>query len=446
MNSPNNGLFNVLDFGATPNQDIDCSNSIQDAIQAAYDNGGGVVFFPTGHYALYNGIVVYEGVRLQGEVDAIQDIHNLCGAAILAYANEGLINGAPLFTMNGASSVSGLSVYYPNQIIPPQWPEQYSYIVYPYTFFVAGANCTIENITLYNSYRGILCGSKELGICSLEHRIRNVSGTVLDIGIKVDYCIDVGRIENIHFIPAYWAYVNVIEQNIRDKNHAWVQKQVIKSLVAYSFGHTDWEYVRDTFVWCAKTGYLFYESYDEQQSNPGSMNGQMCATSCDRVRYGYVINYLQKDGILVTNSQINANAPRSTGQENYGVVVNDSCVGSIRMTCCSFFGYQDRNVFFKGKGFLGLSNCYFENYETNTCFPQIESYDGKIQVMSCSFATYIQRYNIQISTGTISAIVCCNNSTSMNLIHQNINGLRIVNSIGVRAIISNNEVFDHVTP
>ncbi len=42
--------FNVLDFGAIPNDDISDKKAIQSAIDAASKNGGGVVFFPKGRF------------------------------------------------------------------------------------------------------------------------------------------------------------------------------------------------------------------------------------------------------------------------------------------------------------------------------------------------------------------------------------------------------------
>ena len=48
-------LFNVLDFGAIPNDDVYDGESIQKAIDAASGNGGGTVFLPQGVYLLKGG-------------------------------------------------------------------------------------------------------------------------------------------------------------------------------------------------------------------------------------------------------------------------------------------------------------------------------------------------------------------------------------------------------
>ena len=47
--------FNVMSFGAIPNDDMDDSLAIQEAINAASENGGGIVFLPKGTYRLRGG-------------------------------------------------------------------------------------------------------------------------------------------------------------------------------------------------------------------------------------------------------------------------------------------------------------------------------------------------------------------------------------------------------
>ena len=56
-------VFNVLNFGARPNDDESDQDAIQQAIDAANANGSGIVFFPKGRFivnddsTLTNGIV-----------------------------------------------------------------------------------------------------------------------------------------------------------------------------------------------------------------------------------------------------------------------------------------------------------------------------------------------------------------------------------------------------
>lgn len=47
---PHLKVFNVVDFGAVPNDELSDQEAIQKAIQAAEANGGGVVFFPKGEF------------------------------------------------------------------------------------------------------------------------------------------------------------------------------------------------------------------------------------------------------------------------------------------------------------------------------------------------------------------------------------------------------------
>ncbi|AEP31782.1 putative virulence factor (pectin lyase fold protein) [Glaciecola nitratireducens FR1064] len=55
VNAPPEMIFNVLDFNAIPDDGIDDSQSIQAAIDAANENGEGIVFLPKGRYLITGG-------------------------------------------------------------------------------------------------------------------------------------------------------------------------------------------------------------------------------------------------------------------------------------------------------------------------------------------------------------------------------------------------------
>lgn len=55
LNTPPETIFNVLNYNAIPDDDIDDSQSIQLAIDAASENGGGIVFLPSGRYLIKGG-------------------------------------------------------------------------------------------------------------------------------------------------------------------------------------------------------------------------------------------------------------------------------------------------------------------------------------------------------------------------------------------------------
>ncbi len=59
--------FNVLDFGAVGNGTTDDTAAIQAAINAAYANGGGQVYFPARTYKITSTLTLKSNIRYQGE-------------------------------------------------------------------------------------------------------------------------------------------------------------------------------------------------------------------------------------------------------------------------------------------------------------------------------------------------------------------------------------------
>ncbi|WP_276501719.1 DUF4955 domain-containing protein [Terrimonas pollutisoli] len=58
--------FNVLDFGAKPNDDVSDREAIQQAIDAANKNGSGIVFFPKGRFIVNDDSTLTKGIVSKG--------------------------------------------------------------------------------------------------------------------------------------------------------------------------------------------------------------------------------------------------------------------------------------------------------------------------------------------------------------------------------------------
>lgn len=95
-------IFNVVDYGADPSFTLDCTAAIQAAINAAYAYGGGVVYFPRGHYKISGPLITSGGIT--GSVNA-QILIPLTGPS---YPN------VPIVTLEGEKAPSmEMGVLYP---------------------------------------------------------------------------------------------------------------------------------------------------------------------------------------------------------------------------------------------------------------------------------------------------------------------------------------------
>lgn len=116
-------LFVVTDFGAVPvsyddfDQMQDCSTAIQQALDAAGQAGGGIVYLPSGRYRMDAGITIPTGVELKGASD-LASIPRGQGAIFEVYAGEGQPDGTPFITMERSSGLRGITIDYPVQDTP----------------------------------------------------------------------------------------------------------------------------------------------------------------------------------------------------------------------------------------------------------------------------------------------------------------------------------------
>ncbi|MHA6480551.1 S-layer homology domain-containing protein [Paenibacillus sp. strain BS8-2] len=94
--------YDVTDFGAAPGEGADDTASVTDAIEAAKDSGGGVVYFPAGTYEVSR-VPMYADVVLLGEDrDSTHLVYT--GAGVNMFESEG--DGA----VEGRYGVSGFTV------------------------------------------------------------------------------------------------------------------------------------------------------------------------------------------------------------------------------------------------------------------------------------------------------------------------------------------------
>jgi hypothetical protein len=333
--------------------------------------------------------------------------------------------------MRSSTSLTGVTIYYPEQKVDDIQP-------YPWTVQIRGDpenpkdvsfDSTVANVTLVNSYNGIRTGPTENG----RHRIMGVQGTVLRRGIFVDWTGDVGRIENVQFHSHFWAH----QAFDGDWNKVFAYMQ--QHLEAFVFGRTDWEYVTNTFVFPAKTGYRFIETEN------GSCNGQFLGIGADACDTAVEVDAIQPQGLLITNGEFNAHRVGRSTQ----IVIEPGCKGNVRFVNCGFWGPVLHNAVLRGEGYTSFSDCYFSNnFDSREASIVVEA--GKVQVQNCTFdalakarqpgnadhtAGGSQRFQptaIHLKAGVRSAIVRGNNGFY---------GVEIRNEIGDRAIVSDNEPY-----
>ena len=193
---PNNNFksrYNVKRYGASGDLSKDDTDSFQTAINMCYQNGGGVVFIPSGRYLISGTVNVYPGVRLHGDTvndlpDKVSNLDTFNGSVV--YVNNlATTNQMCTFLLYNNCSIEYLSFYYPDQT-HTEVPVEYK----PTISFIDNVNnCCINNIFFGNSYIGI-----DIGMNHEHVKVQNISGLCIKNGIIVGKSTDVSYLSNIH--------------------------------------------------------------------------------------------------------------------------------------------------------------------------------------------------------------------------------------------------------
>jgi hypothetical protein len=394
------GDFDVMKYGAQADGKTDDTAAVQAAIDAAAAQGGRVVL-PPGEYLLAGNLEIKEGVALVGANASPMSIGQRKGTILLPLAGRNDEEAAPFIHMKHATTVCGVTIYYPEQkcdVIVP----------YPWTFQLEGFDTTVENVTLINSYNGIRTGPGY----NVRHRIRSVVGTVLRRGILVDMCTDIGRIENVQFHCHWWSDA-AFEGRWKP-----VYKYMWENLEAFAFGRTDWEYITNNFVFPANIGWRFIKT------EAGMSNGHMTACGADSTQTAIQVEDIQLMGLLITGGQFVS----FMGEEPVQVRIAPSCTGNVRFVNCSFWGPAEHNALIDGNGFVSFSDCFFSNWnEKAKDKPLVVARAGRVQIQNSTFGT--AQPSVELGPEVKHAIVRGNNGIA---------GVRVINN-APRTIISDNE-------
>lgn len=180
---PKLDLYNTSDYGVDKTGREDTSPAIQQALNDARDNGGGVVYLPAGIYRLEQPLTVYQNTQLRGCGNAVQKdlTNNSQGTLILAYygADQSTSDtSTSLITLSGENSgIAGLRIIYPDLDLSKQLYNKNTLPKYSYTIRGLNDGVYAENLYLTGSYNGIDFSNN----CN-NYVIKRVLGVFYNIG------------------------------------------------------------------------------------------------------------------------------------------------------------------------------------------------------------------------------------------------------------------------
>jgi len=346
--------LSVLDFGAAADASTDDTAAFQRALDEAGKTGAKVII-PPGRYLLAGHLNIPEAVTLKGSFDAPARTHftegkleRERGTILLTTAGRGNQHAEPFITLNRASHLSGVIIFYPEQ-------DETNIAEYPWCIRGHGDNCTITNVLMINPYLGVDFGTFPAG----RHYINGLYGQPLKLGLFIDKCLDVGRVENVHFWP-FWNYGD----NLR--------KYVESNATAFKIAKTDWQYMSNCFALGYAVGFHFTEVND----GPGNVVLTQCGSDIGPL------------AVKVDASQSHAGIAFLNGQFMAGVDIAESNTGPVKFTNCGFWGVgdTDTHIRIRGSGHVTFNASHFAWWgQVNRESPAIIAESGGLTVSACEF-------------------------------------------------------------
>ncbi|MFA7421313.1 MAG: glycosyl hydrolase family 28-related protein [Melioribacteraceae bacterium] len=376
----NSGPISVIEFGAKADSKTDDTFAFQRALNAASAKGG-IVNIPAGTYLITGSIIIPDGVTLQGVWQAPHNTALGKGSVIFATGSADNENGSPLINLTSNSCVKGITVFYPDQHIN-------NVKAYPWTIQGKGTNCSVIDVTLANSYKGI-----DFGTYSNElHFVRNVYGCPLKVGIFVDNSTDVGRIENVHFNPNAWTRCGYSNSPI-DGSPEWDKliKYLTENLEGFIFARTDWQYVNNCFVIFPKIGFHFISGARRKG------NVLITQSGADMTDISVQVDASQKHaGLEFVNCQFMAT-----------VIIKPTNEGPIKFTNCGFWSIKTTTsqAIIEGSGTVTFNSTHFTNWGDNDKnAPCVNLKSGTLIMNACEFLEE-GKTHIEFGEGALGAVV-----------------------------------------
>ena len=267
---------------------------IQNLLNQLRDAGGGTLYLSTGRYRIEGAsLIIPKGVVLRGDWKKPQKDESITGTILMAYHGRGFENEEQAFIiMEPASGLYNVAIWHPDQTpanIVPYPPS----ILFGRQGVWGNDYCNARNITLVNSYSGIVLSRLNGGGCP---NMFNIYGSPLSRGIEIDNIADVGRFDWICFSPDYWAASGLPGAPAKDGAH----KQYIReNATGIVMRRNDWSYTCHVSIEGYNTG--FYAGVSMVEGRPNGHNYHLTFIDCvEAIR----LNAVSNAGIMFTRVRI----------------------------------------------------------------------------------------------------------------------------------------------
>ena len=336
----------------------DATQGIQNALNQAKADGGGIVYLPPGHYRINGSLTIPNGVELKGGID-VSAFPMGPGTVLEIYGSKGNANGDSPIKMQGGSGLRGVVFNYPEQVLSQVLPESVN--KYPYTIQMQGSDAYIVNVGLRAALKGVDIFTYRCDRFYIDF----LTGHVFDVGVKVGNGSKDGIISNMQF--------NTIVYNCGDESKfgGWpnsdrntVSNDATKDPYTYNAKYLDFLIVGNApnltlyndFNYCANTGILL----------ESGAQGLAIGFGLDGDRTGILVDG-DANFDFINTQDVALNFDSSGDKSSYIKTTTNFTSGTIRLFSSDYWGQATSSgIIMNGSGNVYLQSANFESPGSNS--------------------------------------------------------------------------------
>lgn len=307
----------VTEHGADNTGEINSQKIFQDLLNKLGKEGGGVLFAPKGKYKITGVLTIPKGVILRGEWKKPIKGEPIEGTILMATSGKGFeIEGSSFITMEPSTTLTNIAVWYPEQ--DPNNIKKYPpTILYGRTGVWGNDYCNVRNVTLVNSYSGVILSRQNGGGCP---NIYGLYGTPLSRGIEIDNIADVGRFDWIDLSPDYWAGSGLPGSPAKGSAYS---KWIYENGTGIVMRRNDWSYTCHANIEGYKIGFHAAPSIPSAGSMPNGHNYELTFRNC---KNAVCVDGVAESGMMFTRI-------KAIDCEN-GFVIGANTAGIVQLYDC----------------------------------------------------------------------------------------------------------------
>ncbi|MFM7024331.1 MAG: family 43 glycosylhydrolase [Flavobacteriales bacterium] len=354
-----NVMYNVLNYGVTAGtRDAipagDATTGIQNALNQAKNDGGGIVYLPPGHYRINGSLTIPTGVELKGSVD-IGEFPLGPGSILEIYGNKGNENGASPVILQQGSGLRGVVFNYPDQVFCTVLPN--AVLKFPYSVQVQGSDAYIVNVGFRAAYKAVDLFSYKSDRFYLDF----LTGHVFNEGAKVGAASADGIIANMQF--------NTIAYNCGDESKFGGWPNSLRSPCSGDATKNPYDYnakYLDFLIVGNAPDIMLYNDFN-YDANHGLIlqdgaSGTAIGLGLDGDRTGILVDG-NANFSFINTQDVSLNYDALGGeQSSYLKTTSNFNAGSINLFSCDYWGQATSSgIVMDGAGTVNLQSSNFES-------------------------------------------------------------------------------------